>query len=540
MTARSIRFALLLAVVLPMATAGAQPATPSQAVPPSRAQVLDTMKRATAFMQDKVSYKGGYVWAYLPDLSRRWGELEATPTMIWIQPPGTATVGHLLLDAFHATGDDFYYRAAARVGTALMAAQHPAGGWNYVHDFAGEDALKKWYATVGRNAWRLEEFQHYYGNATFDDGGTAESARLLLRLYAERKDPAVKAGLDRAIAFVLDSQYPNGAWPQRFPKGEAASLHGLPDYTAYYTFNDDVAAENIDFLVQAFGVLGDPRLLTAARKGMDAFVLMQQPAPQAGWGLQHTPDLKPAAARSYEPRALVTHTTGRNVELLIEFYRMTGDARFLARVPEALDWLDSVKLPAELARPGRTHPTFVEVGTNRPLYVHRRGSNVVNGEYYVDGNPEKTLGHYGSFRFVDVPGLRKQYEDARALPAAELAAKSPLLPGAPRRVLPKYFTVNGEGPARPGSAPVSPAERAARLVADLNEAGYWPAPLGYTSHPYKGDGPKTPAAGDFSQTHVGDEWDTSPFRDEALVGISTAAFVRNMGALIRYLDGGAR
>ena len=72
--------------------------------------MLETMKRATTFMVEKVSTNGGYVWSYLPDLSRRWGEMEARPTMIWIQPPGTATMGHLFLDAYHATGDEYYYR----------------------------------------------------------------------------------------------------------------------------------------------------------------------------------------------------------------------------------------------------------------------------------------------------------------------------------------------------------------------------------------------------------------------------------------------
>src|SRR4029453_1624334 len=138
---------------------------------PDRAAILATMKRATTFMVEKVAYKGGYVWSYLPDMSRRWGEMEGRPTMIWIQPPGTPSMGHLFLDAYHATGDDYYYRVAEQVASALTLAQHPSGGWNYIADFAGEASLKEWYATIGKNAWRLEEFQHYYGNATFDEPG---------------------------------------------------------------------------------------------------------------------------------------------------------------------------------------------------------------------------------------------------------------------------------------------------------------------------------------------------------------------------------
>src|SRR6185436_15233290 len=129
--------ALALAIVAAMVAAIASP----RAAQPDRAQILAAMKKATAFMVDKVAYKGGYVWSYLPDLSRRWGEMEARPTMIWIQPPGTPSMGHLYLDAYHATGDDFYYRAAEQVAGALIFAQHPSGGWNYIADFAGEASL---------------------------------------------------------------------------------------------------------------------------------------------------------------------------------------------------------------------------------------------------------------------------------------------------------------------------------------------------------------------------------------------------------------
>jgi xylan 1,4-beta-xylosidase len=491
--------------------------------PLPREQVLAAMKRATTFMVEKVAHRGGYVWNYLPDMTRRWGELEARPTMIWIQPPGTPSMGHLFLDAYHATGDAYYYQAAEQVAAALAAAQHPSGGWNYLHDFAGESSLRQWYGTVGKNAWRLEEFQHYYGNATFDDAGTAESAKFFLRLYLEQKDPKYKAPLDKAIRFVIDSQYPNGLWPQRYPKAPPSNLHGLPDYTAYPTFNDDVAGENMDFLLLCYQALGDQSLLPPITRGMDSFLITQMPAPQAGWGLQHTPDLQPAGARTYEPKALVTHTTAGNVALLLRFHRLTGDAKYLARIPEALDWLERLRLPAGIAPAGRTHPTFVELGTNEPLYVHRTGSNVVNGRYFVDKNSRGTIVHYSSFRAVDVAGLRKQYEAAKALTPDAAARTSPLKLPPGSVPLPKYHTVGDAGDA-------------ARAVSALNVEGYWPAPLGYNSNPFTRDGSKTVPSGDFSQTYVGDVTDTSPFPDPKLTGISIDAYVRNMGILIRALD----
>jgi hypothetical protein len=42
------------------------------------------------------------------------------------------------------------------------------------------------------------------------------------------------------------------------------------------------------------------------------------------------------------------------------------------------------------------------LGTDRPIYVHRRGSNVANGEYYWDHSDQKTLAHYGAWRKIDV------------------------------------------------------------------------------------------------------------------------------------------
>jgi PelA/Pel-15E family pectate lyase len=134
-------------------------------------------------------------------------------------------------------------------------------------DFAGDRSLVDWYDTIGKNAWRMEEFQHYWGNATFDDGGTAEASKFLLRMYMERRDPKFKPALDRAIAFVVDSQYPIGAWPQRYPLMSEFSHHGKPDYTSYLTFNDDVAGENIDFLIKSYQTLGDRRLLDAITRG---------------------------------------------------------------------------------------------------------------------------------------------------------------------------------------------------------------------------------------------------------------------------------
>jgi hypothetical protein len=268
---------------------------------------------------------------------------------------------------------------------------------------------------------------------------------------------------------------------------------------------------------------------------MNSFIITRQPPPQAGWGLQYTLDLKPAGARTYEPTALVTSTTAANIDQLLKFYALTGDAKFLKPIPDALAWLEAVKLPPNLPGARGTHPTFIELGTNQPLFVHRRGSNAVNGHYFVDHNSEKTIGHYSSYRTVNIAALRERYETARSTPPEVVTKDSPLRTGAPRATLPRIAGARSGGFGRGNRGNIE--ERAAQAIATLNPEGYWSSTLRTTSHPYRGDGSAEVAPGDFSTTHVGDDSDTSPYpAPEPIAGISVALYAANVDALVRYLE----
>ncbi len=502
--------------------------------------VLQTMKNATKFMMESASYNGGFVWNYLPDFSRSWGEMEAKRTMAWIQPPGTPTVGHLLLDAYHATGDEYYYDSACKVARALIWGQLPCGGWNYVFDFAGENSLKQWYATTGRQAWRLEEFQHYYGNATFDDSATAEVAKFLLRIYVEKNDPAFRPALDKVIAFVLQSQYPIGGWPQRYPLMYDHPFQGKADYSSFITLNDDVIPDNIEFLVQCYQALGMQNVKEPIMRAMNLMIVLQQGKPYAGWADQYTVvDLKPAHARSYEPRSINTATTVRCIHLMMDYYLLTGETKFLSRIPDAIDFLESLKLPQpEVVRYGREAregstmlvPRFIDPDTGKPLYVHRKGSNVVNGTYFIDQDISNTIAHYSSGAFIDPEALRQRYQEVLNTPLSELKQESPLLSNE-QVPLEKYYS--------------SVRFQKDRLDADVKELtktltkeGYWLSPISQISNPYK-PCPPMPESNEnkYLGTMVGDEYDTSPYRPETpVMGISTGVYVANMMKCILYLD----
>jgi len=336
---------------------------------------------------------------------------------------------------------------------------------------------------------------------------------------------------------VLDSQYPVGGWPQRFPPDSAS-------YTRHITFNDDVAGENIKFLIMVAQTMGDKRVMDPLKRAMDCFKATQQPKPQPVWGLQHdVTTLKPLGARTYEPEAFVTHTTANNISQLMNFYELTGDRSYLDRVGEALDWLDAVKLPSGVANDRRSHPTFIEIGTNRPLYVHRRGSNAVNGAYYTTYELEGAIGHYSPTRLVRTDQMRARLAKLQATSTEDASRHSPLKASQP---LPRFFTtqnieVSDLNSNRGAGAMDTPTEdRIEKLITELNGEGYWPTPLSSTSNPYNGQpAPTKPPAGEpYATTRVGDSSDTSPYiTDNPPTGISVGTYIQNMAVLIQYLAG---
>jgi hypothetical protein len=491
------------------------------------------MVKATQFMVDSVSVHGGYVWYYLPDLSRRWGEMEAYKTMIWMQDGGTVNVGHVLLDAYRATKNEYFYQAAEKAAAALIWAQSNTGGWNYMMDFAGDRSLKNWYNTIGKNGWRLEEFQHYYGNDTFDDDVSSNAARFLLRMYIEKLDPKYKPALDKAVNFILKSQYANGGWPQRYPIRNDFHKAGHPDYSSFYTYNDDVIGENLNFLIQCYLVLGEERFLEPIHKAMKFYALSQQK--NGAWGQQYNLKMEVAGARTYEPAAYLPRTTFANAFMLLKFYQYTGDRNYLAHIPAAIQWLEKVKLPAGMTQGGRfTHSLFVSVENEKPIFVHRKGSNVDYGYYYTDTMDTHLLGHMQGKGYIDVQRLKDEYVRISALPVAEATKDSPLKPmeykgtGTPQT----DYVLNPDS-LRSGLINES---RVKEIIGALDERNRWLVKHVMTSNPYIGPGVNKEPTEKFASTNVGDQTDTSPYRDLSdQLYISTPEYIRNIALLSNYI-----
>ena len=172
-----------------------------------RTQTIAAMRNSAEFYYGRVASHGGYVYHYSLDLNERWGEGVATKDQIWIQPPGTPTVGLAYLKAYEATGDKFYLEAARDAALAVVHGQLKSGGWTNSVDFDPTSA-------------RTAEYRNGKGrgknNSSLDDGQTQSALRLLVNVDNAldfKNEPIHEAALI-GLEALLRAQFPNGGFPQ--------------------------------------------------------------------------------------------------------------------------------------------------------------------------------------------------------------------------------------------------------------------------------------------------------------------------------------
>ncbi|MEO2049035.1 MAG: pectate lyase, partial [Pirellulales bacterium] len=298
-------------------------------------QVSAGLHRAVAFYRTKVSSHGGYLWRYASEFTEREGELPASTTTVWVQPPGTPSVGLAYLSVYQLTDDDFYLDAVRETAFALVAGQLESGGWDYRIEFASPDREKY--------AYRVEMPVPNQGarNVTTLDDNTTQAALSFLML-ADRalafEESSIHESVKYALSSLLAAQYPNGAWPQRFiSPPEREKFPVLPanypeewprnypkeDYRSYYTFNDNTMADMIELMFLAAAIYEDEQFSAAGKRAGDVILLSQLPEPQPGWAQQYNAQMHPAWARKFEPAAITGAESQRVMETLLRLFELT-------------------------------------------------------------------------------------------------------------------------------------------------------------------------------------------------------------------------
>ena len=357
-----------------------------------RSEAATALKRATSYFRENVATNGGYVYYYSPDLATRYGEGFATKDQIWVQPPGTPTVGMAFLRFWRLAKDPAALEAATDAAKALIHGQLESGGWTNAIDF-------------DPNGSKVSQYRNGKGRgrnySTLDDGITQAALQLLIRVDqahgfrdAEIHE-AAKVGLDALLA----AQFENGAFPQVWqgplkarPSGRASypeydwkTENRIKEYWDLPTLNDGVAGSVTATLLDAHRAYPDDERYLAALRKLGGFLLLARlPEPQPAWAQQYTANMNPAWARPFEPPAVAGRESQDVLKALVVIARATRDARFLEPIPRSVEYLRGSLLPdGQLAR-------YYELISNRPLYMSRRGK-----VYSLTYDDSDLPNHYG-------------------------------------------------------------------------------------------------------------------------------------------------
>jgi hypothetical protein len=187
------------------------------AAPPTRAQVEDALRRACTFYHDHCSKHGGYVWRYSRDLTLSEGEAETGPDTVWVQPPGTPSVGLAFVAAYDATGERQYLDWARGTARCLVKGQLQSGGWFYSIHFDPAERAKWGYRD--NQSFKLSTRRKNSTNlTTLDDDTTPGALRCLMQVDKRLnfQDEAIHEAALFTFTALLTEQYPNGGWYQNW------------------------------------------------------------------------------------------------------------------------------------------------------------------------------------------------------------------------------------------------------------------------------------------------------------------------------------
>ena len=418
-----------------------------------REVVEDAQRRAVKFFHDRGAVHDGYVYQVSADLKHREGEGDAGASSVWVQPPGTPAVGLAYVEAYERTGDDYLLDAARDTAGCLLKGQLHSGGWLNHIDFDSPQREKVAYRVDGPRRKRARNW------SSFDDDQTQAALRFMIKLdrALQFKDAAVHEATLFALDGVVRNQFPNGAWAQgfeeldgtrEFPDLPASYPESWPrkhpggDYWQYYTLNDQALVRVMQTVWLASEIYDQKKYRDSALKAGDFLLRAQMPDPQPAWAQQYNYDMQPIWARKFEPPAVSGGESQVVIEALLKLAVDTGETKYLAPVPRALDYLESSLLPdGRLAR-------FYELKTNRPLYFTK--------QYELTYDDSDLPTHYGFKINSSLPKLRARYDKLKGLSSAELI---------------QLGTKEGQHQEKAPSA-----ETVRKIIAGLDDRGAWVEP----------------------------------------------------------------
>ncbi|MHC4344462.1 MAG: pectate lyase [Planctomycetota bacterium] len=270
---------------------------------------------------------------------------------------------------------DEWFRSwmAETIGDNMVSYQSETGAWPKnmrmeAHGYQGEKFTKNW-------------------DSSIDNGTTHTQMNFLAKLYYATGKKRFRDSFVKGLDWLLEAQYDNGGWPQRYP------LCG--DYGDFITFNDN-AMVGVMQLLRSVIERPESDLVDAQRrkkvkqaydKGLDCILNCQVviDGRRTAWSQQHDPStLEPRRGRSYEPPSISGGESAGIVFFLMSIKEPSEQV--IRAVHDAVAWYENSKITgiryertadgAQMVKdPGA--PTlwarFYEPATGRPIFSGRDG-----------------------------------------------------------------------------------------------------------------------------------------------------------------------
>ena len=274
---------------------------------------------------------------------------------------------------------------AIRIADNVLLYQRDTGGWPKGIDMArvlSDDDKGRIRSRKNRE------------DSILDNSATHTQIRYLAKVYDATRLERFKRGFLKGIDYLLDAQYDNGGFPQRYPNPGG--------YSRYITFNDNAMIGAMSVLrdiaekrgVYIFVDEGRRRKATkAVREGVDCILKCQiiVDGKRTAWCQQHDEKtFEPRPARTYEKVSICGGESVGIVKFLMSIENPTEE--IVEAVQSAVAWFDRVKLTGvrQINKPDdsergydkviikdATAPPiwarFYEIGTNRPIFCGRDG-----------------------------------------------------------------------------------------------------------------------------------------------------------------------
>lgn len=279
------------------------------------------------------------------------------------------------------------------------ASRQPNSFYNSTEGRRMADNILSWQQDIGGWPLMITTREAYQGDdSRAGPWGTAAALvkasvnemRFLARAYRATNDSRYQEAVLKGLDFILEAQYPSGAWPRSYPLRNDYSRHGY--------FNDDVMADMMTFVrevatsadFELVGAENRERARQAFERGLD-FILNSQivvDGQLTAWP-QQADELtyEPRAARAFEPIAISGGESASVLHMLMAIPEPSPDV--ITAIEAGVQWyrdaqieglrLESIagEFPDRVVHPDPSAPPlwarFYEIDTGRPIFAGRDG-----------------------------------------------------------------------------------------------------------------------------------------------------------------------